>query len=263
MRRPMPSLRPLPALRDNYIWMLADTSAGTALVVDPGEARPVVEVLAADRLALTSILLTHHHADHIGGVPELAAQFPAATIHAPHDDRISRATHRVGDGDVVEIVSPAARFQVLEVHGHTRSHVAYYGEGLLFCGDTLFSLGCGRLFEGTPAEMLASLDRLAALPGNTRVCCAHEYTLANATFALTVEPDNGALLARTDAARKLRAQDAPTLPTVLGEELAANPFLRVDTIADDRIPWPGGTGRSRGRIDRFAALRLAKDHFRA
>lgn len=263
MRRVMPSLRPLPALRDNYIWMLADTSAGTALVVDPGEAGPVLGALAGDRLTLTSILLTHHHADHIGGVPELAARFPAATIHAPHDDRIPRVTHRVGDGDVVEIASPTARFRVLEVHGHTRSHIAYYGEGLLFCGDTLFSLGCGRLFEGTPAQMLASLDRLAVLPGNTRVCCAHEYTLANAAFALSVEPDNGALRSRTDAARKLRAHDAPTLPAVLDEELATNPFLRVDAIADDRIPWPGGTGHLQGRVDRFAALRLAKDHFRA
>lgn len=263
MRRVMPSLRPLPALRDNYIWMLADTSAGTALVVDPGEAGPVLGALAGDRLTLTSILLTHHHADHIGGVPELAARFPAAAIHAPHDDRIPRVTHRVGDGDVVEIASPTARFRVLEVHGHTRSHIAYYGEGLLFCGDTLFSLGCGRLFEGTPAQMLASLDRLAVLPGNTRVCCAHEYTLANAAFALSVEPDNGALRSRTDAARKLRAHDAPTLPAVLDEELATNPFLRVDAIADDRIPWLGGTGHLQGRVDRFAALRLAKDHFRA
>lgn len=259
----MRSLRPLSALRDNYIWMLADAEAGTALVVDPGEARPVLDALAASHLTLTSILLTHHHADHIGGVPELAARFPGATVHAPHDERIPDATHRVGDGDVVEIASPAACFEVLEVHGHTRSHIAYHGEGVLFCGDTLFSLGCGRLFEGTPADMLASLDRLAALPGNTRVCCAHEYTLANAAFALTVEPDNGALVARTAAARALRAHAAPTLPAVLDDELAANPFLRVDAIADDRIPWPGGAAPSYRRVDRFAALRLAKDHFRA
>jgi hydroxyacylglutathione hydrolase len=259
----MRSLRPLPALSDNYIWLLADDAVGTALVVDPGEARPVLEALAADDLVLTAILLTHHHSDHIGGTFELADQFPEAVVYAPDDDRISCAARRVSDGDVVAIPSPAARFRVIEVHGHTRSHIAYYGEGLLFCGDTLFSLGCGRLFEGEPADMLASLDRLAALPGDTRVCCGHEYTLANAAFARTVEPDNDVLAARTDAAHALRARNIPTLPAVLDEELAANPFLRVDAIADDRMPWPEGAGPSQNRVDRFAALRLAKDHFRA
>lgn len=260
----MPSLRPLPALSDNYIWLLADDTARTALVVDPGEARPVLDALAADNLALTAILLTHHHSDHIGGTFELTRHFPDAVVYAPHDDRISNAAaRRVGDGDVVTIASPAARFHVMEVHGHTRSHIAYHGEGLLFCGDTLFSLGCGRLFEGTPADMLASLDRLAALPGNTQVCCGHEYTLSNASFAQTVEPDNRALVARTEAARALRARHAPTLPAVLEDELAANPFLRVDAISDDRVPWPNGAVPSRSRVDRFAALRLAKDHFRA
>ncbi|MDE2053946.1 MAG: hydroxyacylglutathione hydrolase [Xanthomonadaceae bacterium] len=259
----MPSLRPLPALSDNYIWLLADNAAGTAMVVDPGEARPVFAALAADGLTLTAILLTHHHSDHIGGTSELVERFPDAVVYAPHDDRIAHAARRVGDGDTVTIASPAARFRVLEVHGHTRSHIAYHGEGLLFCGDTLFSLGCGRLFEGTPADMLASLDRLAALPGNTRVCCAHEYTLANAAFARTVEPDNHALAERADAARALRARNAPTLPAVLHDELAANPFLRVDAIRDDRMPWPKGTAPSRNRVDRFAALRLAKDHFHA
>lgn len=259
----MLSLRALPALHYNYIWLLSDPASGTALAVDPGEAQPVLHALDADGLSLTTILLTHHHADHIGGTPELAAGFPSATIYAPRDDRIPGAVRRVGNGDVVEIPDPAARFEILEVHGHTRSHIAYYGEGLLFCGDTLFSLGCGRMFEGTPSEMLASLDRLASLPDDTRVCCGHEYTVANAAFALTVEPDNPALQARTNAARSMRARGEPTLPARLGDERAANPFLRVDAIANERIPWPDATKPGTGRVDRFAALRLAKDNFRA
>ncbi|MGH8113614.1 MAG: hydroxyacylglutathione hydrolase [Rhodanobacteraceae bacterium] len=256
-------LRPVPALRDNYIWLLSEPASGTALVVDPGEAQPVLRALDADGLSLAAVLLTHHHADHIGGTLELAARFPDATIYAPRDDRIPGAVRRVGDGDVVEIPAPTARFEVLEVHGHTRSHIAYYGEGLLFCGDTLFSLGCGRMFEGTPSEMLASLDRLAGLPDDTKVCCGHEYTVANAAFALTIEPDNLALQTRAESARSMRERGEPTLPAKLGDERAANPFLRVDAIDRGRIPWPSATKPGTGRVDRFAALRLAKDSFRA
>ncbi|MGH8124697.1 MAG: hydroxyacylglutathione hydrolase [Rhodanobacteraceae bacterium] len=259
----MPSLRALPALRDNYIWLLADAASGSALVVDPGEAQPVLHALEQDGLALKAILLTHHHADHIAGTGELAARFPDAVVYAPIDARIPFTDKRLGNGDVVDIAAPAADFEVIEVHGHTRSHIAYHGEGLLFCGDTLFSLGCGRLFEGTPAEMLDSLDRLAKLPDDTRVCCGHEYTLANAAFALTVEPDNRALVARADAARSQRERGEPTLPARLGNERAANPFLRVESIPDQCIPWPEGVKPSRQRTDRFAALRLAKDRFRA
>ncbi len=258
----MPTLHALPALRDNYIWMLADAASGVALVVDPGEAAPVLHALRQDRLQLAAILLTHHHADHVGGVAELVARFPAVAVYAPDDPRIAQVTHPVGDGDTVAIAAPATSFRVLAVHGHTRSHVAYYGEGLLFCGDTLFSLGCGRIFEGTPAQMLESLDRLAALPGDTRVCAAHEYTLANAAFALTVEPGNAALRARADAARALRAHGQPTLPARLVDERAANPFLRVDVIADANVPG-APVLPSHDRVARFAVLRQAKDHFPA
>ena len=256
-------LHPLPAFDDNYIWTLAGDD-GLALVVDPGDAGPVLAA-AAEGLRPIAVLVTHHHPDHIGGLAAMKERWPEIEIHAPHDPRIDIATHRVGQGDAVVVAD--WRFDTIEVPGHTRSHIAFHGpvigEGLLFCGDTLFSLGCGRLFEGTPAQMLASLDALAALPGDTLVCCTHEYTQSNAAFALTVDPHNPALHARADTVRALRAASKTTLPSTIAQEIATNPFLRCDTPGV-RDAIAGRLGHaSADRVETFAELRRWKDVFRA
>ena len=252
-------LIPLPALADNYIWLLHDDD-GNAIVVDPGDALVVEKALAARRLRLRAVLLTHHHHDHIGGVPALRARHEVP-VFAPVDERIGEATERVRDGDRIELAKPSVRFEVIAIPGHTLSHVAYVGADLLLCGDTLFSLGCGRLFEGTPAQMLASLDRLSRLPGETLVCGGHEYTEANGRFARTIEPANADLQQRLQEVAALRARLQPTLPVPLARERATNPFLRVDAAAV--IAWCGRQGASNDRAARFAAVRSAKDGFHA
>jgi len=254
-------LDPLPALSDNYIWLLADAN-GHALVVDPGEAEPAEAALARDGLQLKAILLTHHHADHVAGAESLRARH-AAVVYGPDDDRVRTIDVRVGEGDVVELDAPRVRFRVWAVPGHTRTHIAFVGEGLLFCGDTLFSLGCGRLFEGTPQQMLQSLDRLSTLPGSTQVCCGHEYTVSNAAFARSIEPDNAALAQRTERARQATQAGHSSLPSRLDEERAANPFLRIDAAGVKQWVGMHAPHAANNRVERFAALRAAKDGFRA
>lgn len=249
----------LPALVDNYIWLQHD-DVGNALVVDPGETEPVERALAERDLTLRAILLTHHHQDHIGGVEALRRKY-GAEVYAPHDLRIEDVNQRLDDGDTLELSAPEARFQVLAVPGHTLTHIAFVGEAVLFCGDTLFSLGCGRLFEGTAAQMLSSLDRLAALPGHLQVCCAHEYTAANGRFAKELDHDNAALNRRLAEVAELRSAHRPTVPVALDCERQTNPFLRTDAPAI--VNWALRRGiAANDREARFAAVRAAKDSFR-
>ncbi|MDO8249031.1 MAG: hydroxyacylglutathione hydrolase [Rhodoferax sp.] len=224
-------LIPIPAFADNYLWLLHDGQR--ALVVDPGDAKPVLQALKQHALELTSILVTHHHADHTGGVDALR-QATGARVFGPATERIPEPFTPLRGHDTVNALDLA--FQVLDVPGHTSGHIAFYtpdvnGKPLLFCGDTLFSGGCGRLFEGTPAQMLASLGKLAALPGNTQVCCTHEYTLGNLDFALAVEPGNANLAAYQAHCAQLRQAGQPTLPTSIAQERLINPFLRTRQAA--------------------------------
>ena len=214
---------PVKAFKDNYVWTLRD--ARNAAVVDPGDARPVLDYLAQEKLQLCAILATHHHPDHVGGIAELARKF-RVPVFGPRREPIPSLTQPVSEGDRVSIPELGASFSVLDIPGHTRAHVAYYGGGALFCGDTLFACGCGRVFEGTPGQMYASLEKLLALPDETKVYCGHEYTLANIGFAKSVDPGNRALAAREERDRRLREAGKPTLPSTLADEKATNPFLR-------------------------------------
>lgn len=264
----LPALRyvALPAFSDNYIWLIDD--GRNALVVDPGQAAPVFEALEREGLRLAAILLTHHHADHVGGVGEIVARYGSLPVYGPAHESIAEVTVPLAGGSRIEITAPTASFDVIDVPGHTRGHIAYYqapsdSAGLphLFCGDTLFANGCGRLFEGTPAQMLASLDALAALPGETQVHCAHEYTLSNLRFAVAVEPGNAELQDWRRRALALREAGVPTLPTTLAQERATNPFLRVDA-AEVRASVAAQVGHEApSRLAVFTALRAWKDHF--
>ena len=225
---------PIPAFDDNYIWCIHDGKS--AFVVDPGDAAPVMEYLAQNELKLTGILITHHHADHTGGILNLLnALDKTIPVYGPTGDNIPGRTQIAKEGDKIEMTAPRISLSVYEVPGHTLSHIAYFAnmqanvlEPMLFCGDTLFASGCGRLFEGTPSQMSASLAKFAALPKNTLVYCTHEYTLSNIRFALAVEPNNQNLLSWAERAQELRSKGLPTLPTTIGQELQVNPFMRCN-----------------------------------
>jgi hydroxyacylglutathione hydrolase len=214
---------PVRAFKDNYVWTLRN--ATHAAVVDPGEAQPVLDYVRGQKLKLAAILATHHHPDHVGGIAQLRSQYDVP-VYGPKKEPIPTLTHPVSEGDTVTIPELGASFSVLDIPGHTRAHIAYYGAGSLFCGDTLFACGCGRVFEGTAEQMYASLEKLRALPDATKVYCGHEYTLANIGFAKGVEPGNKALSAREERDRRLREAGKPTVPSTMADEKATNPFLR-------------------------------------
>lgn len=256
-------ITPIPAFSDNYFWLIR-RERQTA-VVDPGAARPVLDALADLNVGLSAILITHHHADHTGGIRELLHRFPQAAVYGPARERIDGVTVPLRQGDAFTVESLDMRFEVLDVPGHTLGHIAYYvprhSPPLLFCGDTLFSVGCGRLFEGAPEEMHRSLARLAALPPPTLIFCAHEYTLKNIAFAREVEPANAALLERSRQASILRERGRPTLPVTIGMERATNPFLRTG-FPEVKAAAESHAGRPlAGPVDVFAALRRWKDEY--
>ena len=224
-------LTPLPALADNYIWVLDD--GRQALVVDPGESRPVEDFLARENLTLLSLLITHHHGDHVGGVKALAAKYPDATIHGPATEapNLPPRTIRVREGDTARVPALDLAFTVYDTPGHTLGHIVYATGPWLFSGDTMFASGCGRLFEGTPDQMKTSLDKLARLPPTTLVCCAHEYTLTNLRFARSLEPDREDLRSWESRMQGLRDAGLPTVPTRLADEHSFNPYLNADSPA--------------------------------
>ena len=257
--QPSHEIIPISAFEDNYIWLIHNKN--DAAIVDPGDAAPALEMLLRLKLKLEAILITHHHHDHIGGVKRLMEVFPQAKIYAPQLEHYDFQHIAVKDADRITLLKLNLTFKVIHLPGHTLGHIAYYSEEtedkLLFCGDTLFGAGCGRLFEGTALQMFNSLKKLSELPAQTKVYCAHEYTLHNINFALTLEPNNRALIHRFNTTIKCRQQNLPSLPSTIALELATNPFLRCDS---KEIQTTIGLNNPPAE-QVFSALRTMRNHY--
>jgi hydroxyacylglutathione hydrolase len=254
------TVRPVPAFKDNYIWLIVNNASRHAAIVDPGDAVPVLDALAQSSLQPVAILTTHHHGDHVGGVAGLLER-RRMPVFGPAGEQIPGRTHPLREGDVIAIDGLGASFRVLDIPGHTAGHIAYIGHGMAFTGDTLFTSGCGRLFEGTAPQMHASLSKLAALPRQTQIYCGHEYTQANLRFAAVVEPGNVDIQARATACAALRARGLPTVPAALELEHRTNPFLRVHVPAVREAAEGFDGSRLHDHAAVFAALRRWKDGF--
>lgn len=252
------SIEAIPTLESNYVWVLHE--GHDAILVDPGESGPPLRWLAERDMTLRALLITHHHGDHTDGIDAILAE-QAVPVYGPEDGRAPQIDHPVREGDHVRIESPRAHFEVLSVPGHTSSHLAFFGHRMVLCGDALFSAGCGRVFEGTAEQMLASLDKLAELPADTRVLCGHEYTVANCRFALAVEPGNEDLRSRAREAESLRDKGESTLPSSIGAERRYNPFLRTRERAVIDAAREHDPGCGDDPVSVFAAVRRWKDNF--
>lgn len=253
------SVEPISAFSDNYIWLLRSNKSNLVTLIDPGDANSVLKKCLSEGLQVNNILITHHHSDHIGGISRLKAEFPDATVYGPATENISLVDTKLKEGDKVELKALGESYTVMDVPGHTAGHIAYFGEGNLFCGDTLFACGCGRVFDGTMQQLCHSLEKISQLPDETLIYCAHEYTLDNIGFAKWVEPENQALLSREVTDFEKIDNDQPTIPSTLGLEKQTNPFLRfnqplIRKIAEQKAGRPLPTN-----CEVFTALRTWKD----
>lgn len=247
------------AFSDNYIWLVTNEKRKKAAIVDPGDAKPVIAELEQRKIEPTAILITHHHSDHVGGIAELLQTYPDLPVYGPANESIPHITHQLIDGRIVSLESIGLSFEVIGIPGHTAGHIAYYGDGSLFCGDTLFGSGCGRVFDGTMVELHSSLHRIAQLPPETLAYCAHEYTVENLGFAKWVEPDNQDMTERLEECWELLDSGRATVPFTLENEFKSNPFLRthipeviqkIEEVAGRELNTPSEV---------FAAMRIWKD----
>ncbi len=265
MSKPSIEVVPIPAFQDNYIWLISKPGVKQTAVVDPGDAQPVKEYLAKKQLELAAILITHHHGDHTGGIKDLTESFPQAVVYGPANEFVPGVRKKVREGDLITISALDLSLQVLDVAGHTAGHIAFFTDKttlpMLFCGDTLFSVGCGRLLGGSALQLHNSLNKIAALPPETQIYCAHEYTLANIEFAQQVTPNNKALQERAAQVKRLRKQQLPSLPSSIELENASNPFLQTDK-EDVITAAEKFSGRTLSdKVEVFTQLRKWKDGF--